>query len=74
MSSSTPASDAQALHANRAHQLIVATVFAILLPTVFLALRLLARHVLRIRLHFEDWLIIIAWVSWYLFNSAQSTD
>ncbi|KAG9667105.1 hypothetical protein KCU99_g9126, partial [Aureobasidium melanogenum] len=59
---STPAAtDPQAIQGNRAHQLIVATVFAILLPTVFLALRLLARHVLRIRLYFDDWLIIIAW-------------
>jgi apolipoprotein N-acyltransferase len=61
---STPAAtDPQAFQGNRAHELIVATVFAILLPTVFLALRLLARHVLRIRLYFDDWLIIIAWVS-----------
>ncbi|KAH0365841.1 hypothetical protein KCU65_g5793, partial [Aureobasidium melanogenum] len=46
---------------DRAHQLVVATIFAILFPTVFLALRLVARHVLRIRLYFDDWLIIIAW-------------
>ncbi|KEQ59521.1 uncharacterized protein M437DRAFT_56656 [Aureobasidium melanogenum CBS 110374] len=61
MSTPAPAADAQGLHDNRAHQLIVATIFAILLPTVFVVLRLLARHVLRIRLYFDDWLIIIAW-------------
>ncbi|KAG9641796.1 hypothetical protein KCU95_g9763, partial [Aureobasidium melanogenum] len=63
MSTPAPAANAQGLHDNHAHSLIVATVFAILLPTVFLALRLLARHVLRIRLYFDDWLIIIAWFS-----------
>lgn len=74
MSTPAPAANTQGLHDNHAHSLIVATVFAILLPTVFLALRLLARHVLRIRLYFDDWLIIIAWVSSNSSNSAQSTD
>lgn len=61
---STPAAtDPRAFHGDRASQLIVATAVAIILPTIFLALRLLARHVLRIRLHFDDWLIVIAWVS-----------
>lgn len=74
MSSSTPASEAQVLHGNRAHQLIIVTVIAVLLPTVFLSLRLLARHVLRIRLFFDDWLIIIAWVSPNLSDSAQPNN
>ncbi|KAI4726127.1 hypothetical protein E4T49_06056 [Aureobasidium sp. EXF-10728] len=61
MSTAAAPADGPAHHGSRAHQLIVATVIAIVLPTIFLALRLLARHVLRIRLYFDDWLIIIAW-------------
>jgi hypothetical protein len=63
MSSAAPPVDVPLHHGSRAHQLIVTTAIAIVLPTIFLALRLLARHVLRIRLYFDDWLIIIAWVS-----------
>ncbi|KAK6000910.1 hypothetical protein QM012_002993 [Aureobasidium pullulans] len=61
MSTRAATAGPQALHDNRTHQLIAAIVIAVFLPTVFLALRLLARHVLRIRLYFDDWLIIIAW-------------
>jgi hypothetical protein len=60
MSTSTPAE--QEHHGSIAHRLIVATVIGIILPTFFLGLRLLSRRALRIRLYFDDWLIIIAWV------------
>ena len=63
MSTAAPPSDEPLHHGSRAHQLVVTTVIAIVLPTIFLALRLLARHVLRIRLYFDDWLILVAWVS-----------
>ncbi|KAH0287443.1 hypothetical protein M436DRAFT_76654 [Aureobasidium namibiae CBS 147.97] len=59
--STTPPTDEQLHHGSRAHQLILVTVIALVLPTIFVILRLLARHVLRIRLYFDDWLIIIAW-------------
>ncbi|KAI5195556.1 hypothetical protein E4T39_08173 [Aureobasidium subglaciale] len=58
----TPAVPPQEHFGNKAHELIVATVIAIVLPTVFLGVRLLSRHVMRIRLYFDDWLIIVAWV------------
>lgn len=74
MSTPAPAADVQGLHDNRTHQLVFATVFALFLSTVFLALRLLARHVLRVYLYFDDWLIIMAWVSADSTNTAQSTD
>ena len=61
--STTPPSDEPLHHGSRAPQLILVTVLALVLPTIFLLLRLLARHVLRIRLYFDDWLIIIAYVS-----------
>ncbi|KEQ90526.1 hypothetical protein AUEXF2481DRAFT_566694 [Aureobasidium subglaciale EXF-2481] len=57
-----PAVPPQEHFGSKAHELIVATVIAIVLPTVFLGVRLLSRHVMRIRLYFDDWLIIIAWV------------
>jgi hypothetical protein len=63
MSTAVPPNEEPLHHGSRAHQLIVTTIIAILLPTLFLGLRLLARHVLRIRLYFDDWLIIVAWVS-----------
>lgn len=72
---STPATattNPQASHGDRASKLIVATAIAIVLPTIFLALRLLARHVLRIRLHFDDWLIIIAWVSQWTSSASRN--
>jgi len=63
--SNTPPTDEPLHHGSRAHQLILVTVIALVLPTLFLILRLSARHVLRIRLYFDDWLIIIAYVSWW---------
>ncbi|CAD0028103.1 unnamed protein product [Aureobasidium pullulans] len=60
---STSAASAEVVHTGSiAHRLVAATVVAIVVPTIALGLRLLARHVLRIRLYFDDWLIIIAWV------------
>ncbi|THX58300.1 hypothetical protein D6D06_03005 [Aureobasidium pullulans] len=60
---STSAAPAEVVHTGSiAHRLVAATVVAIVVPTIALGLRLLARHVLRIRLYFDDWLIIIAWV------------
>lgn len=56
-------------HGSIAHKLVVATVIAIVLPTVFLALRLLSRAILKVRLYFDDWLIIIAWVSSFVRSS-----
>lgn len=62
---SDSASPAETLHhGSRAHQLILVTVIALVLPTIFVFLRLFARRVLRIRLYFDDWLIIIAYVCW----------
>ncbi|CAD0084645.1 unnamed protein product [Aureobasidium vineae] len=66
MSTAAAPTDGPVHHGSHAHQLIAASVIAIVLPTVFLVLRLLARHVLRIRLYFDDWLIIIAWVNSWL--------
>jgi hypothetical protein len=63
MSTADSSVDEPLHHGSRAHQLVITTVIAILLPTLFLGLRLLARHVLRICLYFDDWLIIVAWVS-----------
>ncbi|THY97013.1 hypothetical protein D6C93_04589 [Aureobasidium pullulans] len=60
---STSAASAEVVHTGSiAHRLVAATVVAIVVPTTALGLRLLARHVLRIRLYFDDWLIIIAWM------------
>lgn len=60
---STSAAPTEVVHTGSiAHRLVAATVVAIVVPTIALGLRLLARHVLRIRLYFDDWLIIIAWV------------
>lgn len=53
-------------HGSRAHQLVLVTVIALVLPTIFVLLRLFARRVLRIRLYFDDWLIIVAYVRWWM--------